>query len=209
METRTLWTPAARAKVEKRAEGRRVLVGYGAVFYRAGDSGTEYELWPGYVERILPGAFDRALREDDVRGAFNHDPSLILGRTSAGTMRLSVDEIGLKYEIDLPDTTAGRDIEVSVERGDVTGSSFMFNITDSGERKENDVWISELKGIRLYETGPVTFPAYEATTTGMRSAGDAEAKARFEAAAAADSAREQRRLRCAWIERNESMARLR
>lgn len=192
METRTLYIPATRARIEKRAEGKRVLVGYGAVFYRESDPGTEYELWPGYVERILPGAFDRALREDDVRGAFNHDPSRLLGRTSAGTMRLSVDEIGLKYEIDLGNTTVAKDVEEMVDRGDVTGSSFMFNVTDYGDRKENDVWISEIKGVRLYETGPVTFPAYEATSADLRSAGNVEAKARYEASLAADAERQAR-----------------
>jgi HK97 family phage prohead protease len=67
---------------------------YGAVFFDPDDSGTEYEMYDDVFERIMPGAFDKALREDDVRGTFNHDSSCLLGRTASGTMRLSVDRRG-------------------------------------------------------------------------------------------------------------------
>ncbi|GAF69242.1 unnamed protein product, partial [marine sediment metagenome] len=149
-----------------------MLVGYAAVFYRKGDPATEYELWDGVVERVMPGAFDRALREkDDVRGLFNHDRTLLLGRTSSGTMRLSVDQVGLKYAIDVPDTQAGRDVIIVAERGDLSGSSFSFLPDDSGGvlwREEEDGDIRELHSVKLYDVGPVTFPAYEGTTAGVR-----------------------------------------
>ncbi|WP_134736933.1 HK97 family phage prohead protease, partial [Escherichia coli] len=73
------------------------ILGYGSVF----NSRSE-PLW-GFREIIKPGAFDDVLN-DDVRGLFNHDPNFILGRSSAGTLSLSVDERGLRYDIVAPDT---------------------------------------------------------------------------------------------------------
>ena len=155
--------------VQKRAEGVMPLImGYAAVYYQEGDPGTEYQLWPDMVERIRPGAFDRAVREDDVRGLFNHDECEVLGRTSSGTMRLSVDAKGLKYEIDPPDTETGNDVVKLLERGDVTGSSFTFiptkttweEIVDSSGRSTHIRWIEE---VQLFDVGPVTFPAYVGT----------------------------------------------
>ena len=83
--------------------GGKTLTGYAAVF----DSLSE-DLG-GFREIIKPGAFDRALKDKhDVRALVNHDNSLLLGRTASGTLRLSTDERGLKYEIDMLDTTAAR-----------------------------------------------------------------------------------------------------
>jgi len=160
-------------RLEKRADGQLPLItGYGAVFYRDGEPGTEYWLWDSFVERIAPGAFSRAINEDDVRALKNHDVNLLLGRTSAKTMRLSVDNIGLKYEIDPPDTQAGRDTVAEIQRGDLTGSSFSFSILEESWRKEtNDsgtINIRTLNDVQVYDVGPVTFPAYSGTTTGVR-----------------------------------------
>lgn len=153
-------------------DGRTTIKGYGAVFYRDDDQGTEFELWPGLVERIMPGAFDKVIDGADVRSMFNHDPNQILGRTKNRTLRLSVDSVGLRYEVDLPDTQTGRDIARSVERGDVDGSSFWFQIADGGttKRKDGDQEIWEIRELsNLLEVGPVTMPAYKATSAAMRS----------------------------------------
>jgi HK97 family phage prohead protease len=170
------YLPLAPAGVETRADGRSVLTGYAAVFYRGGDAGTEFRLWDDIYERILPTAFDRALQEDDVRALFNHDPSEILGRTKAGTLRLSVDDKGLRYEVDPPDWAAGR-VE-SMRRGDVTGSSFSFapdKTTIRIEKRDNkSVTVLERESVRLFDVGPVTFPAYTGTTAAVRSLDDAE-----------------------------------
>lgn len=155
----------------KRADDQQPahIVGYGAVFYRESDPGTEYQLWEEVYERILPGAFDRAIREDDVRSFFNHDPNRILGRNRSNTLVLSVDDFGVNY-----DTTPPKDEPVieSVRRGDVSGSSFMFEATDSVWREQtrdgNTIWIREITGVKLWEIGPVVFPAYEATTAAIR-----------------------------------------
>ncbi len=159
-------------RIERREDGGRVAVGCGSVFYRAGDAGTEYELWQGAVERIDPEAFAQALaRPDDVRALFNHESDHLLGRSTSGTLRLSVDEIGLRYEIDLPDTQVGRDVATSIERGDLTGSSFAFVPTVVEWSDEGDREVRTIKDVTLYDVGPVTYPAYESASTGLRSIG--------------------------------------
>lgn len=175
-------TPAAGRGLVARSEGgRRVLSGYGAVFYRASDPGTEYELDAGLFERIMPGAFDRSLREKpDVISLFNHSPDLLLGRTSAGTLRLSADGIGLRYEIDLPDTRTGDEVFALANRGDLRGSSFTFVPVESRRSVEGGRSIIERVDATLYELGPVVSPAYPSTTTaagtrGGRAVADADA----------------------------------
>ena len=91
------------------------------------------------MERINRGAFTEALAQaPDVVALFNHDTSLVVGRSTAGTLRLSEDETGLRYEIDVADTTTGRDLLTSVRRGDVNGSSFAFTVAPGGEE-----WVDE------------------------------------------------------------------
>jgi HK97 family phage prohead protease len=108
MKTERRMTPTADIKVETRDDGRQMVTGYAAVFHRNDDPGTQYSLAKDFVERIAPSAFNRALADKhDARALFNHDPNHVLGRVGAGTLRLSVDNVGLRYEIDLPDTTTG------------------------------------------------------------------------------------------------------
>ena len=161
--------------LESRADGKKVITGYAAVFYDPNDPGTEYRMWSDMVERIMPGAFDKALREDDVRGLFNHDDSAILGRTKSGTMRLSVDRKGLKYEIDPPDTSCARDLMQSLARGDVDGSSFLFQPVVNTYREVDGVYFVERNEVKLFDVGPVAFPAYESTEASVRSVADAQA----------------------------------
>lgn len=168
METRSI---KGTVGIECRADGKEQIIGYGAVFYRAGDPGTEYEMWQGVVERVDRAAFKNALaRPDDVRGLVNHDPNLLLGRTLAGTMTLSVDDRGLKYVIDPPDTQAGSDAVKSIKRGDITGSSFSFvaNAVEWKEANSTEPEVRIIKDVTLYDVGPVTFPAYESASTGLR-----------------------------------------
>jgi len=161
-------------RVESREEGKAPLIsGYGAVFYD-GTPNTEYVLWDGMVERIMRGAFDGALsRPDDVRGLFNHDPNQLLGRSTAGTMRLAIDDVGLRFEIDTDDTQVGTDTVKKIRRGDLSGCSFSFLTTDEEWRMEKldgkETWIREVRGVELFDVGPVTFPAYTATSVGVRS----------------------------------------
>jgi len=167
MERRFISDPVV---VEKRDNGSRI-VGYAAVFYRAGDPGTEFRMPNGITERIMPTAFNE---RGDVRALFNHDPSHLLGRLTAGTLKLSVDQRGLKYEIDMPDTSTGRDVSASIQRGDLTGSSFGFVVRKGGQRfaTQDRNEIRELNNVELLDVGPVTFPAYDGSSVGMRSDGE-------------------------------------
>lgn len=172
MERRFISEKRGRAKIETRADGTKELVGLGAVFYD-GTEATEYRLWGNVKERIMPGAFDRAIEEKhDVRGLVNHNPNNLLGRTAAGTMAIEKTTEGLAYRIELPDTQVARDTAISVDRGDLSGSSFSFSITSETWRQEGDWEIRELNDLDMYDTGPVTYPAYEGTSVGVRDAGD-------------------------------------
>jgi uncharacterized protein len=153
--------------LHKRSAGAATIEGYGAVFYNSNDPGTEYIIGPGVVECINPTAFDAALKDcrDDARGLFNHEPSQLLGRVGSGTMRLSVDSKGLRYAIDVPNTQLGRDLLELIDRGDLYGSSFSFTIDAVRWRHEDDRDVRLIDAVTLYDTGPVTFPAYESTTT--------------------------------------------
>jgi HK97 family phage prohead protease len=182
-----------RAGIETRADGRPTIVGYASVFYREDDPGTEYRLWSDVVERIMPSAFDRAVKEDDVRGLFNHDPNQILGRNGAGTLRLSVDKVGLRYEIDPPDTAQAAAVVEAIRRGDVTGSSFGF-LPDANtirEERRDGKWVTivEREAVRLFDVSPVTFPAYESASAGLRAADLGDTRAEVEAWRARQRAR--------------------
>jgi HK97 family phage prohead protease len=180
MERRYTNLAAAAVEIRAEGEGTGMIHGYGAVYYD-GTPNTEYQLWPGMVERIMPGAFSQAVNRDDVRALFNHDTNMVLGRKSAGTLRIFDDNRGLRYEIDPGETTVYRDVAQFIKRKDVQGSSFAFMITDEQPRKENGIRIREIRGVELFDVGPVTFPAYESTSTGVRMRGELnDAKAFFE-----------------------------
>jgi len=144
-------------------DGRKVT-GYAAVF----NSRSE-EMW-GFVEEIDERAFNDA-DMSDVRALFNHDPNLLLARTSSGTLNLSVDQRGLRYEFDLPDTTAGADLAELMRRGDVTQSSFGFTIAeDEWEEREGEMPVRRITKIkRLFDVSPVTYPAYTEASVALRS----------------------------------------
>lgn len=142
------------------------IIGYAARF----NSPSE-EMW-GFVEQIRPGAFLKALEKSDARALFNHDPNLILGREKSGTLKLSEDEVGLRYEITPPDTQWAKDLISSIQRGDVSQSSFAFSMTGGVEEwddsKEPAVRTIVEVG-KLYDISPVTYPAYPSTSVNVRS----------------------------------------
>jgi HK97 family phage prohead protease len=141
------------------------LVGYAALFNKP------TELFPGLTEKIAPGAFTRTLAEKaDVRALVDHDPSKIIGRTKSGTLALQENRRGLKVAIDAADTTAGRDILKSVDRGDVDQMSFGFRVVkESWEDKKNGDAVRTLEDVDLFDVSAVTFPAYADTTIATRS----------------------------------------
>ncbi|MEX6397928.1 HK97 family phage prohead protease [Providencia hangzhouensis] len=143
------------------------IIGYGSVF------NSRSELIYGFREIIKPGAFDGVLN-DDVRALFNHDRNFILGRTTSGTLTLSVDDKGLRYEITAPETQTIRDLVLApMLRGDINQSSFAFNVDMDGEDwyKDSDgTIVREIhKFSRLYDVSPVTYPAYQDAGAAVRS----------------------------------------
>ncbi len=151
--------------LEIRAEGDGMtLRGYAAVFNSASQPLP-------FTETIQPGAFRDSLKSrNDIKLLWNHDTSIVLGSTRAGTLRLIEDNFGLLLEADLPDTQAGRDAATLIKRGDVNAFSFGFRVPQGG-----DEWITAdqrvLKRINIHETSLVAFPAYTSTegTASVRS----------------------------------------
>jgi HK97 family phage prohead protease len=147
------------------------IQGVAAVYSQQYDTG-----W--YVESIMPGAFTRALVEQqDVRCLFNHDVNQILARTKNGTLRLADSTAGLKFEADTdPATSVGRDVPAMISRGDIDGCSFSFNVRMASWRDEYDAngnyvqSYREIEDVDLFDVGPVTFPAYTATSVDLKAA---------------------------------------
>ncbi len=147
--------------------GNSKITGYGAVF------NSRSENLGGFREVIAPGAFDSVL-DNDVRALFNHDPNFVLGRSGAGTLSLSVDDTGLRYDIDAPNTQTIRDLVIApMARGDITQSSFAFSVARRGDEWEEDedgVIVRTIHKVsRLYDVSPVTYPAYTEASAATRS----------------------------------------
>jgi hypothetical protein len=108
-------------RLQKEADKPTMITGYAAVFNKIAKIGGSFS------EVIRPTAFDRAIKEkQDVRALFNHHDGKVLGRIKSSTLRLSVDDKGLRYEIDPPNTTVANDLMESISRGDIDASSFAF-----------------------------------------------------------------------------------
>jgi HK97 family phage prohead protease len=157
-------------------DAKPALEGYAAVF------NEEYVLYEDtgmrWIETIKPGAFARVLRErQDVRCLFNHDPNKVLARTENNTLQMREDNKGLSYDAALDSRTGvAQDVRCFVDRKDVTGCSFSFQVSKQAWREEESsdgkmtTYTREIEEIgSLYDVGPVTFPAYEGTSVGARS----------------------------------------
>lgn len=126
----------------------------------------------GFVEILAPGVFADSLRQGgydgDVIARYEHDSRGLLGRRSAGTLRLSDGPEALRYDVDLPDTSVGRDVATLAERGDLNGTSFSF-IVENYERDEDwsvtpeGVLLRVVKRAQIAEVSPVATPAYPAS----------------------------------------------
>ena len=126
----------------------------------------------GFWERVDPGAFDRALRErQDVRLLVNHE-GVPLARTAKGTMRLSTDRKGLRVLADLAPTTAGKDLLISLRRGDMSEMSFAFVPVEGGERWERSGGkvTRVVTDVDVCDVSVVGFPAYPGTSAKVLSA---------------------------------------
>lgn len=146
-------------------DGKRYLDGYFSVFNQP------YEVYPGWIEEIAPGAFSRSLREGrDVKVLWNHNSDIVLGSTGNRTAYLSEDERGLHgpTEINEQDQDA-KNAYARVARGDVRGCSFGFDIRAMEESWDEDgTYRTRLTDVDLYEVSPCTFPAYTQTSIQAR-----------------------------------------
>ena len=123
----------------------------------------------GFRETISKRAFDGRL-EDNVILTFNHDANLILDRNMGGTLQLSVDERGLRYDATLPNTTTGNDVAELMKRGLLYESSFAFTVEEDDWSKDGDVTRREIKKIgRLVDVSIVGVGAYANTDVALRS----------------------------------------
>jgi uncharacterized protein len=148
---------------DKTYSGKNRLAGYAALY------DTDATIGGLFVERIAPGAFTKTLQEGDQRALWSHDMAQILGRVSAGTLRLWADKKGLSFELDLPDTQAGRDALTLVNRGDVSGMSIGFSVGRGKEtwqlpEKADALPVRIIRELRLIEISVVGWPAYTETT---------------------------------------------
>ncbi|MEN7549311.1 HK97 family phage prohead protease [Rapidithrix thailandica] len=151
-------------QVEKRDDGPAKISGYAAVFEELSQP------LGGFREIIEPGAFDEADMEDVVC-VKNHNVNFLLARTRSNTLSLSLDKRGFRYEFENPGNSAGNDLIIEIERGDIYGSSFMFRVADDRweEDKEGRIirYVKKISVVR--DVGPVVFPAYQQTEVTLRS----------------------------------------
>jgi HK97 family phage prohead protease len=160
--------------------GPGTATGYAARFNTWADIGGAWR------ERFVPGAFTRTLAHDDILAVHSHDKGRVVGRTGAGTLTLRQDDSGLAFENPLPDTTDGRDLSVSIDRGDIPGMSFAFiarrqEWNEMVEPPERTIFEADLIEITYSAK-----PAYSDTSVGLRSLDEARKERRsqnFDAAA--------------------------
>ena len=148
--------------LELRMDGdKQTVVGYGAVFNSmSNDLG-------GFREFISPKAFEGRL-DDDVRFLVNHDANLILARTTNGTLRLSVDEKGLRYEADMPNTSTARDLMELLKNGTISQSSFAFTVEEDSWEVKDGMNIRTIDKVsQLYDVSSVTYPAYNQASSAV------------------------------------------
>lgn len=120
------------------SDGKRYLSGYAAVFNSK--SRLIYERGKFFYECISPRAFDNVLQSGDldVVMTFNHKQDSVIGRTTSGTLTLAVDEVGLRFTVEVPNTTLGNDTYEMVQRGDYNQCSFTFSIPEGGDKWSRD-----------------------------------------------------------------------
>lgn len=161
--------------VEMRAAGdgeNPIIEGDAAVFNQETNIGT----W--FREMIKPGAFKRVLSENpDVVAAFNHDWNIVLGRTSAGTLRLKETAKSLRYSVDVnPKDPEAMGVYERIKRGDVSQASFAFTVRTEEWTKPADKTQLALRSVieidQLFDVGPVTFGAYPEASAQARSKAD-------------------------------------
>jgi hypothetical protein len=158
---------ASQVEVRAADADKRSIGGYAAKFHKPSQN------LGGFVEFIDAKAFNRSRGDGwpDVMARYNHDDMWLLGTTSARTLRLETDDVGLVYTVDTPRSRA--DVYELVQRGDVTKSSFAFRVigADGEEWGLSDQNFPQrtLLSVQLVDVAPVNTPAYKDTSTAIRS----------------------------------------
>lgn len=146
----------------------RIISGYAAVFNQWTTIGHYYR----FQEMIAPDAFSICDNTKCI-ACFNHYDGDILARYSSGTLKLEVDEIGLRFEFEVPNTTVGNDMYELVKRGDISQCSFAFVVGEESWEYSDGEELDKrtiLKISELWDVSLVTYPAYEGTSVDARSA---------------------------------------
>lgn len=154
------------SKLETRDDGNsKAIEGFFAVY------NSDYQIAPGMSESIAPGAFRNSLA-GDIRALVNHDTTLVLGRTKAGTLVLRDEERGLWGHVEInPNDSSAMDLYARVQRGDVDQCSFGFEIRSQNTDILEDGSVHwTLTDIDLFEVSCCTFPAYKETNISARAA---------------------------------------
>tara|TARA_R110002167_G_scaffold167906_2_gene365513 strand:+ start:2798 stop:3445 length:648 start_codon:yes stop_codon:yes gene_type:complete len=146
------------SRVDTDENQKQIVVGHASVY------NSRSENLGGFYEYIQEGAFtDELIEKSDVRALINHDPNLILARSTSGTLKLSGDKMGLRYEFPIPETSYGKDLAINLENKNITQSSFAFTVGAdewSTDKEGRDIrTITKID--RLYDISSVTYPAYE------------------------------------------------
>lgn len=130
----------------------------------------ETTLCEGIYEKVDKKAFERALKDDDIRCLFNHDPNYVIGRKKSGTLELEERDDGLYFSVVPPENQWCKDLEKSIKRGDINQCSFAFSVKKDEFKTDEEGGIHRtiLDG-KLYDVSIVTYPAYEETLVNVRS----------------------------------------
>jgi HK97 family phage major capsid protein/HK97 family phage prohead protease len=141
----------------------------GSILYNV-RSAVMRDIWGDEFQEILaPGCFDKHLENRDVVALWSHDTGQVLGNTKNQTLRLDSNEERLAFELDLPNTTAGKDAAESIRRGDVDGVSFGMVVTKDKWANEDGLFVRTILEAELWEISPVAFPAFPANEVTCRS----------------------------------------
>lgn len=176
-ERRSLKVAQSHPEIRGGDDGARRFLGHGAVF----DSRTPIgnPLTWGWYEEIAPGAFTKTLSEGDARMLIDHNSYYVVSRVSAGTLSLAQDKIGLAVDSALDERLSYvTDLITNLDNKNITGMSIGFWVVkadwseetvETSDGQQATVEVRRIKEIKLAETSPVTFPAFEDTDAGLRS----------------------------------------
>lgn len=147
----------------EKGENGRIIDGYAAVFDKLSEN------LGGFREKIAHGAFKKTIKKADIRALFDHDSKYVLGRNTAGTLKLSEDDTGLRVQVTPPEAQWVDDLLKSMERGDINQMSFGFYALAEGwEGVNTSNPIRTLQEVELFDVSVVTYPAYPDTSVAIR-----------------------------------------